>query len=420
VLGCTLLIYVTVPLARGIQRFVGATLGRQAFLYSVLAALAAGFLALLYVLIVRLGIRTPARYFWLIVAGGLYLHFILQLKKSPEEAVHFLEYGLLGFLLFRALNRSIRDKSVYFTAALSTLLIGTFDEILQWSMPGRYWDFADAGLNGLSGGLFQLILWGVVKPETTDQRISRRSVVVLSAAFGFCLLLFSLCASNTPARVARYSERLPFLSFLRREEPMSEFGFRHEDPDIGVFFSRLSLDELRKIDEAESGHWAPILDTSKDIPYEDFLAAYPSPEYPFLYELRVHTYRRDHYFGSATASSDPRDRREPCWIAYKEDLILRKYFPRTLANSRYLWGPEILSDACLNVDPQKPYKSAVSDKLITAFSERTMWAVTLGAMLSLVVLHSAWAILENRRRRGPRTRPRAESDKEHRTPRTLS
>ncbi|MBD3871962.1 MAG: VanZ family protein, partial [Acidobacteria bacterium] len=64
---------------------------------------------------------------------------------QPEEAVHFLEYGVLGVLLFRALSTHIHDGSVFAAGALIGILVGIFDEIIQWFVPGRYWSKAADG-----------------------------------------------------------------------------------------------------------------------------------------------------------------------------------------------------------------------------------------------------------------------------------
>ncbi len=70
--------------------------------------------------------------------AGLYIFFMSKLWKAPEEAVHFLEYGLLGFFLFKALIYHTRDKSIYVTATFFALFVGTIDEILQWMIPLSY------------------------------------------------------------------------------------------------------------------------------------------------------------------------------------------------------------------------------------------------------------------------------------------
>jgi hypothetical protein len=254
-----LAIFLVVPLARTIQRLVAAQWGRAFFAYAVLAATAVAFCAIVFFLIFRLKIRSFSNYAWLAAVAGLYVFFTLRLWRAPEEAVHFLEYGLLGFFLFRALSLSIRDKSIYATAFLLGSLVGILDEIFQWAMPGRYWDFRDTGLNALATGLFQIALWKGIKPGIISEKITPRSVRRLSALLTVNILLLGLCASNTPRRVAAYASRIPGLAFLIREEPMYEFTQKHTDPKIGVFYSRLSVEGLEREDSENSYHWASIL-----------------------------------------------------------------------------------------------------------------------------------------------------------------
>jgi len=97
VVFCSVGIFLTIPVAREIQQYVSEHWGRSLFGYFVIVVLSVGFLGLLYVLIFKLKIRTPTRYTWLILVGGLYAYFTHKLWKIPEEAIHFLEYGLLGF-----------------------------------------------------------------------------------------------------------------------------------------------------------------------------------------------------------------------------------------------------------------------------------------------------------------------------------
>jgi len=156
---CTLAIFLVVPTARAIQSFVSTRWGRSLFGYSVLIITISAFIILVYVLFFRFKIRSPSNYIWLIIVVSLYVYFTLKLWHTPEEAIHFLEYGLLGFFLFRALSFTIKDKTIYLTAILIGSLVGTFDEILQWLMPFRYWDLRDVGLNAFSVVLFQVALW---------------------------------------------------------------------------------------------------------------------------------------------------------------------------------------------------------------------------------------------------------------------
>ena len=374
----------TIPIGRRIQRFVYDNWGREVFLYFVLASLAIGGISLLYLFIFKLKIRSPSNYIWLIICAGLYTYFTLSLRNIPEEAVHLLEYGLLSFFIFRALLHRVRDKSIYLTTSLLALLIGTFDEIFQWITPERYWDFRDAGLNGLSAGLLQIVLWKVIKPKEISGKINLSSIRIISSALASCILVFGLCASNTPRRVAHYTKILPWLSFLQKEEPMSEFGYKYKDQEIGTFFSRLSLKVLRQNDEKNAPRYAKVLNESLNIPYEQFLRDYNPINNPFLYEIRIHVFRRDTYFEKAKVANNPNDKIESYFIAYKENLILEKYFGHTIEKSIYSWAKEKIDKIDLLTEKKdKSYESPVSAGLFTAFSEKTMWIYILITLMIL-------------------------------------
>ncbi|MGD2295503.1 MAG: hypothetical protein PVF22_06670, partial [Candidatus Aminicenantes bacterium] len=105
---CILAIFFIVPLARTIQRYVSERWGRELFGYTVLLSACMAFLFTLYFLIVKLKIRSFWNYFWLTAVTCAYIYYTLRLWDVPEEAVHFLEYGLLGCLLFNALRYRIK------------------------------------------------------------------------------------------------------------------------------------------------------------------------------------------------------------------------------------------------------------------------------------------------------------------------
>jgi len=391
---CTLAIFLVVPLARAIQKFVSTRWGRPFFGYAVLAATFLAFCAIVYVLVFRLKIRSPSNYLWLAAVAGLYVYFTLQLWRAPEEAVHFLEYGLLGFLLFRALSLTIRDKTIYPTAFLIGSLIGIIDEILQWMMPGRYWDFRDAGLNALATGLFQVALWKGIKPKVISEKMTPRSVRRISVWLAVNVILLGLCASNTPRRVAAYTGHLPWLSFLVKEEPMYEFTQKHVDPEIGVFYSRLSLEGLEREDSDGSDHWAGILRDWKDKDYALFLREHHPLLHPFLYEMRIHIFRRDRRVEQAAKAKNEKSRREALFVAHKENAILERYFGRTLEKSSYQWSAEKEAEVAASVDPTWPYRSPVSAGRFQ-IKEKTLW---LGILAFLGLLLGFNLALLGRRR----------------------
>jgi hypothetical protein len=384
---CTLAIFLVVPLARTIQSFVQDRWGRSLFGYIVLVVAGGTYLILIYFLHFRLKTRSPSNYIWLTIIAGFYVYFTLQLWKVPVEAIHFLEYGLLGFLLFRAFRFAIKDKSIYLSAFLFGSLVGIFDEILQWMVPLRYWDIRDVGLNSLSAALFQIALWKGIAPKTISQKINPKSARILSVLLGMNLVLLGLCVSNTPKRVSSYTKLFPALSFLEKEESMSEFKQKHRDPEVGNFYSRLSLEELEKEDRENSDKYAQILKNSKDKDYGEFLRNFPGSIFPFLHELRVHLFRRDKKFEEGLNTERREEKRKLFFVAYKENLILEKYFGQTVQKSSDKWTEEKINQVEALINRNEPYTSPVSASLLSPSHEKMIWMAILAILILLAVLN---------------------------------
>ena len=71
--------------------------------------------------------------------------------EVPAERIHFLEYGLLGFLVTKAI-RKLNWKSISL-ALLFVLGIGAIDEVIQWLLPNRVGDLRDVIMNSVGGGM---------------------------------------------------------------------------------------------------------------------------------------------------------------------------------------------------------------------------------------------------------------------------
>ena len=71
----------------------------------------------------------------------------------PEERLHFVEYGILVFLVYRALILDLKGWPVYLLAFLTTSLIGLGDEGIQYLLPNRHYQFKDVCLNSVSAAL---------------------------------------------------------------------------------------------------------------------------------------------------------------------------------------------------------------------------------------------------------------------------
>lgn len=131
--------------------------------------------------IVRFLVRhRPGRREWAVLGVVLLVYASLfTLLKRPEEAMHFLQYGSLGFLLYQALRLrrerlgpgGLFRRHAEITAAVLTALLGWGDEGIQYLLPNRYYDLRDVAFNALAGGLAILALVGREWARRLDRRL---------------------------------------------------------------------------------------------------------------------------------------------------------------------------------------------------------------------------------------------------------
>jgi len=373
------IIFVTIPLARIIQRYFEQWFGAKA--YFIAATIMAVFLVIVVSAYIfrRRKRRITRRLSWLVLLLTASVWVMRNQLQSPAEAIHFFEYGILSFLLFRAWSHHVRDRLIYPIAALSLMIIACMDEYLQWLMPGRFWDFRDIRLNVMAGIFIQGIIALVINPSGIDSVVQRRSVRILCRVAWTTLLFMGAAISNTPARVDLYATRIPFMRFLTsHENVMAEYGFLHTDPEIGRFYSRFSMSDLQRLDQERGTEAGETLRRYKVFAdYQEFLRIFNASVDPVLHEMRVHLYRRDHY---VTTSEQYRDRDPDRYafhmtVAHRENQLLEKYFPNALIASAEVWNKTMVSNVAAHADVSMVYTSPVSDHLVTAATELELWLV---------------------------------------------
>jgi len=171
---------------------------------------------------------------------------------------------------------------------------------------------------------------------------------------------------------------------------MSEFGYKYNDPEIGILYSRISPLRIQKIDYQRGKEYAHILNKTVSMNYRRFLKKYNPITNPFLHELRVHIFRRDKYYAKANEISDQNKKREFYLISFKENLVLKKYFNKSTKNSVHYWDDDKVLKLDELIDKNKPYESAVSSNLFTSFSEKTMWIVIFILLTILASINFIW------------------------------
>jgi hypothetical protein len=120
----------------------------------------------------------------LVLSAGVAVGYVLVGGLSFGESFHFVEYGLLAVLLYRAW-RSVEDGSVFVLPALAGILVATLDEWFQWFIPIRVGEARDVALNGVAIGCGLLLALAIDPPDRLTLALraeSRRWVGAWAAA----------------------------------------------------------------------------------------------------------------------------------------------------------------------------------------------------------------------------------------------
>ena len=185
----TLVLLTTVYLTLSVVRPVAEFLRERGLLrFSMLAILLALGAVLVFALMRGGRRRLPSgrEALVLVLAAGLYVA-ILSTMERAEEAFHFVEYGLVGGMVYGALLG--REQRLYrggegplhpalgpaMMAALITFAAGSLDEGIQKLLPTRVFDVRDLVFNGAAGilGIAVVTAWllsrrSAAAPEPRD------------------------------------------------------------------------------------------------------------------------------------------------------------------------------------------------------------------------------------------------------------
>jgi hypothetical protein len=384
----TLIIYVTIPLAQTIRKYVAQHWGREIFTYAVLVIILTALAASVYLLIRH---RPTSRhsFIWLITVAVIFIGYTLYLgQRSPEEATHFFQYGILGVLVYRALTHKIQDISIYLSGAIICGTIGAVDEAIQWLVSDRHWDLRDIWINFFAGALIQIGIYKGLKPSFIDGRHDKNSLRFLCSCLLAASLVLGASLLNTPKRIAWYTQQVPWLRFIAENGSlMAEYGYLYTDQDIGVFRSRFSKEELKIVDRKRATEAAGILDRypAKTF-YSSFLKIYSPISDPFVHEARVHLYSRDQHINWARENfHDSQEYARHLTIARHENQIMEKYFSETIRQSNFRWSMNKRDFVDKHSLKNMEYESWTSRNLITRFSEGQVSVSFLIIILGLVI-----------------------------------
>ncbi len=167
---CVVFIYGSLYFVRPVCEFLKSAMPLSFVINVFLTALLGSIILLNYQKVRCLTLRS---WFLLCAVSSLYIVGLL-IVKIPEERIHFLEYGFLVFLVFRALRIDIKGVSSYFFAFLITSFIGLGDEGIQYLLPNRYYQTEDVILNCISAALGLLLIFALTRSKEKLSKIRNR------------------------------------------------------------------------------------------------------------------------------------------------------------------------------------------------------------------------------------------------------
>jgi uncharacterized membrane protein HdeD (DUF308 family) len=144
-----LLIYLTLPYAPALQRWLLRAWGDPAKQIGIIFSVLLGAAVLIYYLVRRKDHRLRVLISGVVLAA-LYVLAFKYLVLYPAEQFHFAEYGALSWMVFLVL---IREQSLKKTIALVLLFgaaAGILDEVIQHFLPQRHFEWRDILVNLIS------------------------------------------------------------------------------------------------------------------------------------------------------------------------------------------------------------------------------------------------------------------------------
>lgn len=210
---------------------------------------------------------------------------------SAAETFHFLEYGIVALLFYRAFLPA-GDLSVLLVPLLAGITTGVLDEWLQWFVPIRTGELRDVALNLIAVVCGLLFAVGVAPPVPFRPVLTRRSLPRTASAAAVALLAFVL--------------------FVQSVRMSHEIG----DDEVGPFLSRYSAEELEAVRKEREERWraAPPV-VLRRLSRED----------QFLAEAISHVRRRNQAWGAGDMAT-----------AWRENRILERHYAPVLDTPSYL------------------------------------------------------------------------------------
>ncbi|NOT25149.1 MAG: VanZ family protein [Acidobacteria bacterium] len=288
-------VVLSAPFLQQLFSAVSTTWGPQSRMLGI-AATVVPIAASLVAALVRIRERRSLRYLALLSSvclGGLYIVFD---SLSFTECFHFVEYGLLAWLFYRAfrqsgISASADDSSLIVLPMLAGLIVGIMDEWFQWFIPIRAGEVRDITLDLVATACGLLFAVGVDPSRRLTLGFRQQSTVRVGLAAGLAVVAFAFFVVSV------------------------HVGYEVREPRIGTFRSRYSGDQLRSLSRDRVERWAA---------HPPVALVRVSREDQYLSEGLWHVQRRNDAWEANDFSK-----------AWRENLILETFYAPVLDTPSY-------------------------------------------------------------------------------------
>ena len=348
---CSTVLVLSAPFVGQIRAAIRTAFPGQ-FVTIVGGVVAAAIAAALIVALIRIRDRRAVRYG--AIAAALLVgvgYAVLTRTGRPEvdavERFHFVEYGIVTFLFYRAW-RYRDDASMFVLPVLAGLIVGTFEEWFQWFVPVRVGEMKDIFLNGVAIACGLLASYAIEPPGRVGRHLPRASVARIALMTSAALLVFAA-----------------FFHIVHLG-----YDVRHEN---ATFRSRYDQDRVLALSRERAAHWKtnPPLKLAR-----------LSREDQYMTEGLVHVQRRNEAWEEGNFGA-----------SWAENAILENYFAPVLDTPSFVsarghrWPDAHRADAQARAAslPPQPYVSDAYPYQLYVWPRGVYWTlVALAAMIIAV------------------------------------
>ena len=331
-----------------IQAFLRSSLSTEAYVLllggvvggSIVGAIAYAFLRIKQQRPLRVVIMAAA------VATGLIYTRLMSTGDATIDAVervHFVTYGLVAVLFYRAW-RHAGDSSMLVLPMLCGFAVGTLDEWLQWFIPYRVGEMHDVFLNFTALACGTMFAVALEPPASFTASLSSDGWARIGLGMAFMVLIFG-----------------GFVGVVH-------VGYELHADGIGRFGSRYTAFGLQAHQRDRATRWVshPPIGISR-----------LSREDQYLDEAYWHVRERNRLWDAGDING-----------SFRENLILERFFVPVLDLPTYIspngtrWAAEHRADAAARSTPAAEYVSAAAPHPIFYWSKTLYWtAVGLIAVI---------------------------------------